>query len=333
MKYRKIPRTNLTLSEIGFGAWTVATTWWGRIEEEDRLLLLETAFELGINFFDTADTYGEGYGEEILAKALSQKRHDIVIATKFGYDFYNKLERIGHQERVQKFEPEFIRYACEQSLHRLNTDYIDFYQLHNPRIDTLEKDEVFDTLDQLVKEGKIRYYGTALGPDIGWFEEGEASMRERKVSSLQMIYSILEQEPALRFFPIAAEEQVGLVSRVPHASEVLTDKFTEPPTFAAGDHRAHRRQEWMDSALKKARQVKFLAEETGRTMGQAAIKFCLAQPVITSVLPNITNMADLREWAAAPDTPDLADEERERLQDLWENDFYLEASSSTEKVS
>ena len=329
MKYRQLPRTDLQLSEVGFGVWTVATNWWGRISEEDRATLLETAVELGVNFFDTADTYGEGYGEEILAKVLSSHRHKLVFATKFGYDFYDKLTpRIGHQERPQKFDPDFVRFACEQSLRRLRTDYIDIYQLHNPRINALERDDLFETLAQLQTEGKIRYYGVGLGPDIGWFEEGAASMQERHVASLQIIYSILEQEPARDFFPIAQEEQVGLLSRVPHASEVLTGRYTEPPAYEEGDHRAHRKAEWMREALRKAAQVRFLAgEETGRTMSQAAIKFSLAQPAIVSVLPNLTNLEELREYTGAVDTPDLTDEEEARLDDLWENRFYLEEST------
>ena len=237
MKYRTLPQTEIELSEIGFGVWTVATNWWGHIEDNDKRLLLENAIELGINFFDTADTYGEGFGEEVLSKYISHKRHDIVIATKFGYDFYDKTPRIGHQERPQKFEPDFIKFACEQSLKRLKTDYIDIYQLHNPRIDTIEQDYVFETLEELKSEGKILHYGSALGPDIGWFEEGEASMIERNVKSLQIIYSILEQDPARSFFPIAEEKEVGLISRVPHASEALTGKYTEPPVFKEGDHR------------------------------------------------------------------------------------------------
>ena len=165
MKYRNLPRTDLLLSEVGFGVWTVATNWWGRIPEEMRRSLLEEALELGINFFDTADTYGEGYGEEVLAKFMGHRRHEMIIATKFGYDFYDTTTpRIGHQERPQKFEPEFIRFACEQSLRRLNTDYIDLYQLHNPRVPAIESDEVFETLEDLKHEGKIRFYGSALGP-------------------------------------------------------------------------------------------------------------------------------------------------------------------------
>jgi aryl-alcohol dehydrogenase-like predicted oxidoreductase len=326
MKYRQLPRTELQLSEIGFGVWTVATTWWGLIPQEQRAALLTNAVELGINFFDTADVYGDGYGEDILAQVLGQQRHNLVIATKFGYDFYDKLTpRVGHQERPQKFDPEFVRFACEQSLRRLRTDYIDIYQVHNPRMPAIERDELFETLEQLKYEGKIRYYGSALGPDIGWFEEGSASMRERHVHSVQIIYSILEQQPARDFFPIAKETQVGLLSRVPHASEVLTGRYIAPPSFQEGDHRAHRRVEWLQQALKKAEQVKFLAgEDTGRTMSQAAIQFCLAQPTIVSVLPNFTNLEELREYTAAVDTPPLTDAEQKQLDDLWLHQFNLE---------
>ena len=325
MKYRRLPRTELQVSEVEFGLWTVATTWWGRIPEEEGVALMENAVELGVNFFDTADTYGAGYGEEILAKALGHHRQDLVIATKFGYDFYDQhTPQIGHQERPQKFDPGFVRFACEQSLRRLRTDYIDLYQVHDPRISALAQDELFETLEQPQHEGKISDYGVALGPDIGWFEEGEAAMEERQVHSLQIIYSILEQEPARDFFPIAQEEQIGLVTRVPHASEVLTGRYIEPPTFAEGDHRAHRRAEWLREALKKAEQVKFLASEaTGRTLSQAAIKFCLAQPTVTSVLPNFTNLEELHEYTAAVDTPDLTEEEKSWLDDLWQNEFYL----------
>ena len=325
MKFRQMPRTDLVLSEIGFGVWTVATDWWGKISDEGKASLLENALEIGVNFFDTADTYGEGFGEEILAKVLGHRRKEMIIATKFGYDFYDKsIPRVGHQERVQRFDREFVTYACEQSLRRLQTDYIDLYQIHNPKMTALERDDLFETLEQLQFDGKIRYFGSALGPDIGWFEEGEASMRQRHVDSVQIIYSIIEQEPARDFFPIAGEEEVGLLSRVPHASEVLTGRYIEPPSFEEGDHRASRKAEWMREAIRKAEQVKFLVQEDTRTMSQSAIKFCLAQPSIVSVLPNLTNLDELREYTGAPETPDLTDQEQTLLNELWENDFSLE---------
>ena len=324
MQYRQLPRTDLRLSEVGFGVWTVATDWWGKRTEEEQASLLENALELGVNFFDTADTYGEGYGEEILSKVLGHRRGEMVIATKFGYDFYDKTPRVGHQERPQKFDREFVTFACEQSLRRLGTDYIDLYQIHNPRVSALERDELFETLEQLQFDGKIRYFGAALGPDIGWLEEGQTAMRDRHVHSLQIIYSILEQEPAIDFFPTAQENEVGLISRVPHASEVLTGRYIEPPTFEEGDHRSLRRFEWMSQALKKAEKVKVLAQDDARTMAQSAIKFCLAQPTIVSVLPNLTNLEELREYTKATETPDLTQEERTLVDDLWENGFYLE---------
>ena len=325
MKFRQMPRTDLVLSEIGFGVWTVATDWWGKISDEGKASLLENALEIGVNFFDTADTYGEGFGEEILAKILGHRRKEMIIATKFGYDFYDKsIPRVGHQERVQRFDREFVTYACEQSLRRLQTDYIDLYQIHNPKMTALERDDLFETLEQLQFDGKIRYFGSALGPDIGWFEEGEASMRQRHVDSMQIIYSIIEQEPARDFFPIAGEEEVGLLSRVPHASEVLTGRYIEPPSFEEGDHRASRKAEWMREAIRKAEQVKFLVQEDTRTMSQSAIKFCLAQPSIVSVLPNLTNLDELKEYTGAPETPDLTDQEQTLLNELWENDFSLE---------
>jgi aryl-alcohol dehydrogenase-like predicted oxidoreductase len=149
-------------------------------------------------------------------------------------------------------------------------------------------------------------------------------MKERHVHSLQIIYSILEQEPARQFFPIAEKEQVGLLSRVPHASEALTGRYTEPPTFQEGDHRSHRRVEWLREALQKVEKVKFLAgEDVGRALSQAAIQFCLYQPTIVSVLPNFTTLDELRDYTAAVDTPSLSDQEQARLDDLWDNAFDL----------
>ena len=328
MKYRDLGTTDLSVSEVGFGVWTVSTGWWGKIEEPLAVDLLVKAFDYGVNLFDTADTYGLGYGEEILAKALKRQRHDIVIGTKFGYDFYTHQEREGHTERPQDFSPEFIRYACEQSLRRLDTDYIDLYQLHNPRIDTIEDDEVFHALDELVEEGKIRHYGVALGPDIGWFEEGEAAMTERHAPVLQIIYSILEQDPARRFFPIADSSKTGLLTRVPHASGLLDGTYTKDTVFGPGDHRSHRRTEWLEQGLRKLAQLDFLTEDLSSTIGQIAIKFALSGAQVASVLPNITNAAQLEEFALAPESEDVPSEYVDRLWDLFDEGFMVEQQAS-----
>ena len=324
MKYRNLSRTDLTLSEVGFGLWTLSTGLWGMIDEPDGIRLLEEAVELGITYFDTADSYGEGYGEEIIAKALPRRRHDIVIGTKFGYDFYNKDPFVVQHDHPQRFEPDFIRYACEQSLRRLHTDYIDLYQLHNPNMETLEKDEVFEVMEQLVKEGKIRYYAASMAPDVGSSEVGEAMMY-RDLSAVQITYNILEQEPARSIFPIAERYEIGIICRGPHASEVLTGKYDNgTPKFDTSDNRSHRSQEWFRQALAKATTVRFLAEDTGRSLAQSAVAFCLAQPTVASVLPNITTMEELHEYAAVSDITPISEEELAMLEELWAEGFYLE---------
>jgi aryl-alcohol dehydrogenase-like predicted oxidoreductase len=322
VKYRQLGPTDLTVSEIAFGVWTVSTGWWGKVDKPDAIHLLQQAREHGVTLFDTGDTYGEGYGEEILRESMAKHRQDIIIGTKFGYDL--EAPRSGeHRERPQRWDPEFIRKACESSLRRLGTDYIDLYQLHNPRVETVRNDEVFETLDALVKEGKVRYYGTALGPDIGWQAEGEASMGERHVPSMQIIYSIIEQQPARSFFSLAHEQHTGLLARVPHASEILTDQFEAQARaeFAPSDHRAHRKREWLDLAFQKRDKVQFIARESGRTLAQAAIQFCLAEPSIAAVLPNIITLAQLNEYAAGSDATPLRPEELAELHRLYDEEF------------
>ncbi|MEX0800757.1 MAG: aldo/keto reductase [Dehalococcoidia bacterium] len=330
MQYRKLGTTELQLSAVGFGVWTVATSWWGITDHDQGVGLLRQAYEKGVTFFDTADTYGNGLGETMLTEALGHVRERIVIGTKFGYDWQTHgQDRSGHKELPQDFSPDFVRRACEESLRRLNTDHIDIYQLHNPRLPAVRSDELFQTLEALKAEGKVRHYGVALGPDIGWEDEGIASMRERQVPSMQIIYSMLEPDPARAFLPVAAECDTGLLSRVPHASGLLDGTYTPGMTFDENDHRAHRRREWLETSLRKVAQLDFLhAETTGRTIGQAALQFVLAQPSITSVLPNILNLEQLDEFTAAVETPPLTQDELARIADLHDHDFYLEEAAS-----
>ena len=190
MNYRTFPKTNLTASEVGFGVWTLTAGWWGSYTDNEAMALLRKAFDLGVTFFDTADTYGNGRGEEIMPKALGKQRHQIVLSTKVGYDFYNHTgPRTGQREWPQDWSREFVRFACDQSLKRLGTDYIDLYQLHNARMDAIDSDELFATLEELKREGKVRHYGVALGPAIGWRDEGLAAMRHRDIPVLGVVFS------------------------------------------------------------------------------------------------------------------------------------------------
>jgi aryl-alcohol dehydrogenase-like predicted oxidoreductase len=327
MKYRRLGSTDLMVSEVGFGVWSVATTWWGVSDQELGKRLLRRAYDLGVNFYDTADIYGNGLGETMLAEALADvPRERVVIATKFGYDFYTHArDRSGHRELPQDFSPAFVRRALEESLRRLRSDYVDLYQLHNPRLGAIQRDDLFQLLDDLRREGKVRYIGVALGPDIGWEEEGLAAMQVRRVDSLQIIYSILEQQPARRFFPVAHATGTGLLARVPHASGLLDGTYTPGMTFPETDHRSHRKREWLERSLRRVAKIAFLyGPGTGRSIAQAAIQFCLSEPSIASVLPNITSEGELEEFCAAPDTPPLTGEEVARLHDLFDHDFYLE---------
>jgi aryl-alcohol dehydrogenase-like predicted oxidoreductase len=335
MNYRQLKGTNLKVSTVGFGVWTVGTTMWG-VAADDYATgnrLLAKALDLGINFFDTADVYGDGKGEALLAQALGSRRDEIVIATKFGYDFYNHPGvQPGQRERPHNWTPAFIRRACEESLKRLQTDRIDFYQLHNPRLDAIRNDDLFATLEQLKQAGKIRAYGTALGPaiDARQIDEAIATITERG-AHVQIIYNLLEQMLAEKILPVAHQHPVNVFVRVPHSSGLLEGAFDEKTTFDKNDHRSFRvtddkrREAWLVKGLKKVEQLGFLTGNTGRTIGQAAIQFILADPSIGSVLPNIYNDRQLAEFAAAPDTPPLTKEELARVAGLYAANFGLPA--------
>jgi aryl-alcohol dehydrogenase-like predicted oxidoreductase len=326
LKYRRLADTDIEVSEVGFGVWTISTGWWGEIDDERSVLLLRRAYEEGINYFDTADTYGSGKGETLLADAFGGMREEIVISTKIGYDFYNYTERRGQQERPQNWSEEFLRFALEQSLKRLDTDYIDFLQLHNAKMDAIENDALFGLMEEFKKEGKIRSYGVALGPKIGWLEEGQKAMRERNISGVQMIYNLLEQEPGRALIETARETGTSLVVRVPHSSGMLEGKYTKDTTFDKNDHRRHRPKEWLLEGLRKVERLDFLTASGERTLGQAALKFILASPEVASTLPNIYDEEQLREFAATPGTPDLTEEELVRVEELYENNFGLKSS-------
>jgi aryl-alcohol dehydrogenase-like predicted oxidoreductase len=327
MRYRNLGGTDIEVSEVGFGVWTVSTGWWGEVVDENSIRLLSSAFDKGINYFDTADTYGSGKGETLLADAGLTKgsmRDRVAISTKIGYDFYNHTGRRGQQERPQVWTEDFLRFALGESLKRLETDYVDFLQLHNTKMDAIEDDALFELMETFKEEGKIRAYGVAIGPKIGWRDEGVKAMRERNVDGVQMIYNAIEQDPGRDLIEAARETDTGLVVRVPHSSGLLEGNYDEDTTFGENDHRRHRPQEWLVDGLKKVEALSFLTETGERTIGQAALKFCLASPEISSTLPNIYNDEQIEEFAAAPDTPDLTHEEISRIAELYERNFGVE---------
>ncbi|MBI2980715.1 MAG: aldo/keto reductase [Deltaproteobacteria bacterium] len=322
MKFRTLSPSFPKVSEIGFGVWTVATTWWGIKEPSFGIQLLREARGQGINFFDTADVYGKGLGETILAEAFGESIKDPIIATKFGYDWETVGERTGHGELPQDWSPKAIRKSCEGSLRRLNRDWIDLYQLHNPRIEIVRSDEIIKTLETLKEEGKIRDYACALGPDIGWFEEGRVAVEESRYPVLQVIYSLLEQDPTAQLLPIAERCGAGLIVRVPHASGLLDGSYNPNKHFEKSDHRSHRKELWMKAGLEAVERMKSLLSDE-RTLAQSALLFTLHPSSVATVLPNFTNKEQIRDFVASLEKPPLTQKEVSSVRELWKNELVV----------
>lgn len=326
MKYRKFQGTDLEVSEVGFGLWTLSTGWWGTYTDDEAVRLMRLARDLGVTLFDAADTYGNGRSEELIAKAFGGRREDIVIATKIGYDFVNHGDgRRGQREIPQDFSPAALRRATDAALARLQTDRIDLMQLHNIRMEQVDDDAVWETLADLRDEGKIRYFGVALGPAIGWLGEGVRAVQVRKPTVVQHIYNLLEQHPgrAIHAAAAGAGADTMFLIRVPHSSGMLEGRYTAETVFPPNDHRNHRPRSWLLNGVKKVDQLRFL-ERDGRTLGQAALLWLLSDRRTASTLPNIYDEEQLREFAAAPDQAALTDGELARIQDLVNSHFGLE---------
>ena len=327
MQFRTYKNTDLTVSSVGFGLWTISTGWWGQFTEGEAIALMHRALDLGVTLFDAADTYGNGLSEELIAKAFPNQRDQIVVATKVGYDVANhgSDERRGQRAIPHDFSPAAITAATDAALRRLKTDRIDLLQLHNIGMEEVDRDETWEALDRLVTAGKVRYTGFALGPAIGWMYEGIRAIEKRPVTSVQHIYNLLEQHPGFAMHEAArlAGRDTMFLVRVPHSSGMLEGRYTEDTTFPPTDHRIHRPRSWLLNGIKKVEQLRFL-EGPDRTLGQAALQWLLADDRVASTLPNIYDEAQLVEFARATDTPALTDDEMSRIAALYANNFGVE---------
>jgi aryl-alcohol dehydrogenase-like predicted oxidoreductase len=326
MKFRTFPGTDVSVSEVGLGTWTLATGWWGEKTDEEAIAMLRQARdEFGINFFDAADTYGNGRSETQLATAFRGRRSEVVYATKIGYDIYDEdaaKVRRGQSELPQRFEPDYMRFALDKCLERLETDYVDVLQLHNVKMEHVRNPLIWDTLRELRKEGKIRVWGAAFGPAIGWLYEAiELCERENDVGTIQMIWNILEQQPGTAMIEAARQHAPDCTFniRVTHASGMLEGKYTEDTVFPPNDHRRHRPRSWLVNGVRKVRTLDFLT--THMTLGQAALKWLLLEPRVVSVLPNIYDSQQLAEFARASDLDDLSQSQVDRIAKLAESNF------------
>ena len=326
MKHRTFPNTEIRVSEVGFGTWTVSTGWWGETSDAEAIAMLRRALDVhGVTFFDAADAYGNGRAERQIAEAFRGRRSEIVIGTKVGYDIYDEAalaNRRGQQELPMRTDPAFIRLAVERCLERLNTDYIDVLQIHNAKMEHVRDAALWGTLRDLAREGKIRAWGAAFGPAIGWlYEAVELMEREPDINTIQMIWNILEQHPGSAMIQAARAHAPHCCFnvRVTHASGMLEGKYTADTVFPENDHRRHRPRSWLVNGVEKVRTLGFLQERM--TLGQAALKWLLAEPLVVTTLPNVYDDEQLEAFAAASDLPDLSPETLERVAALEATNF------------
>ena len=334
MRYRPIGDTDVTVSELGFGVWTMAAGWWGEYSDDQAAALMRAAFDRGVTFFDTADTYGQGRGETVLQHAFpGADRDKIVIGAKFGYDWQSRDPNdAGHREAPHRFDLEFLEASLDASLKRLGTDHIDFYQIHNPRMAMMLRDDIWTFVERARAAGKVRSVGVALGPAIGWEEEGRYAMEHLPIDGVQMIYNALELDPGRALIEVAQQTGKSLIVRVPHSSGMLEGQYTKDTVFAENDHRRHRPANWLPEGLEKIKQLQFLTDENHCTLAQAALRFVLHDPTVVSALPNIYNLEQIEEFAGASDVRDVTDAQAARITALYNNNFGLPVTAPSQPV-
>ena len=300
MEYRDLGRTGLRVSEIGFGAWAIGGDAWGRVEDDDSLAAMERAMELGINFIDTADVYGNGRSEFLVAEAIRGRRDQVVLSTKGGL--------MGHHrdpERAPVYDqPEKVVEALEASLQRLETDHVDMYFCHI-WWDKHEETEAFiEAFDRLKKDGKVRAVGVSTN-DLDHIRHFD---RDGGLDAVQLDYSILNREPEREILPYLEERGIGVVVRGPLRMGILTGKFSEETTFPEGDIRKDWPQEkWFEESLRKVERLRPLEE--GRTLGQLALRYVLSHEAVSVAIPGAKTPAQVEANAAASARPLLSQED------------------------
>ena len=312
MKYRTLGKTGLRVSTVGLGTMVHAGHF-GPMKDSESLGAIDAALDLGVNFIDTSDAYGAGYSETLLGKALKGRRDKIILATKGG----NVM--VGPSRGKRVFEPDYIARVMEESLQRLQTDYVDLYQLHNPTVDVIESGEVWQVLERAKQAGKIHHYGVS----INTMEEGAAAVKDGRAETIQVEYNLLTQEPAETFFPSAQAANIGIIARVPLKRGILTGKMTraDEDRFQGEDVRARSfKGEPFAKDLAKAEQLKFLVHGAVKNLAQAAIAFCIAHPAVTIVIPGARNPEQMRENAGGGEI-EIPPEDLTRVAELWRRGF------------
>ena len=315
MNYRQLGNTDTRVSEVSFGTWAIGGSW-GKKNDEESLKALRYAIDRGVNFFDTADVYGNGHSEELLAKATKGLEDRIHIATKFC--------RAGDINDPENYSEERVRAYCEASLERLERERIDLYQIHCPPIEIIKEGKVFDVLDKLQEEGKIKHYGVS----VETVEEGLLCLEHSNVKCLQVIFNLFRQKPLEELFLEAKKRGVGIIVRLPLASGLLTNKFTKDHVFEKDDHRHFNENGesfnvgetfaglGFQKGVELAGQLKWIEEGRGN-MARASLRWILDQAEVTCVIPGFKNQQQVEENLQSIETPSFSQAELHRLSDFY----------------
>lgn len=309
MHYRELGRTGWKISAISFGAWAIGGDAWGATDDAQSVRALHRAVELGVNFIDTADVYGDGHSERLIAR-LRRERADgakeLIVATKAGRRLNPHVASGYDRANLSAF--------VERSLRNLEVDAIDLLQLHCPPSEVYEMPEVFGVLDDLVADGKLRHYGVS----VERVDEALRAIEYPNVQSVQIIFNAFRPKPAERFFPAARERRVGVLARVPLASGLLSGKLRVDTKFAPGDHRAYNRHGEAfdqgetfsgvdyDTGLRAAEELERLVPP-GATLAQLALRWILMFPEVTAAIPGGKRPEQVEDNVRAADLPPLSD--------------------------
>ncbi|HWB86878.1 MAG TPA: aldo/keto reductase [Bryobacteraceae bacterium] len=317
MRYRALGRTGWKVSEISFGAWAIGGAW-GEVHDADSLAALHKAVDSGVNFIDTADVYGMGRSERLVAQLKRERREEIIVATKAG-------RRLPAQT-VEGYSAKNLTSFIEDSLRNLSTDCLDLLQLHCPPTGLFYHPEVFGYLDRLVEAGKIRYYGVS----VERVEEALKAIEYPNVQTVQIIFNCFRLRPAGIFFEVAKRKQTGILARVPLASGMLTGKLTRDSTFEPADHRNfNRRGEAFDvgetfsgveyeTALAAVEEVRCLVPKE-MTMAQFALRWILMFDAVTCAIPGAKRPAQVAENCASAGFPPLSETQMEGIRRIYDS--------------
>jgi len=315
MQYRELGRTGWKVSAISFGAWAIGGTW-GTVKDKESLAALHAALEQGVNFFDTADVYGDGRSERLLAQLRRESKQSFYIATKAGRRLDPHTAAGYNRENLAAF--------VERSLKNLETEALDLLQLHCPPTEVFYMPEVFGILDDLQQAGKLRFYGVSVEK----VEEALKAIEYPNVQSVQIIFNIFRQRPMDLFFAEAQRRKVGILARVPLSSGMLTGKFTKNSHFEENDHRAFNRkgEEFdrgetfsgvnYDTSLEAVDELRPLLHE-GMSMTQMALRWILMSPAVTCTIPGGKRVGQVNENAAAADLPPLSEETMSAIEEIY----------------